>query len=92
MMILLVVTWLVDLIWMIYWIPVWNSEEMKDWQKGLHNFVIFFTVINFLMKMAVIVMLGFTHREMLKKQVLTIQTNIKAGNLGFDKRPAQVLA
>lgn len=28
---LLIVTWIVDLLWMIYWIPHWNSDEMKDW-------------------------------------------------------------
>ena len=70
---LLVVTWVVDLLWMIYWVPHWNSDEMKDWQKGLHNFVIFFSLVNFLMKMAVIVMLGFTHRESLGKQMAQMQ-------------------
>ncbi len=68
-MFLLVVTWIVDFLWMVYTIPHWNSEEMKDWQKGLHNFVILCSVVNFLMKLAVIVMLGFTHRESLTKQM-----------------------
>ena len=78
---LLVVTWVVDLLWMIYWIPHWNSDELKNIQGGLHTFVIFVSVVNFLMKMAVIVMLGFTQRDMLKSRVNSIQTNIKAGNL-----------
>ena len=69
MMGLLCVTWLVDLIWMVYWIPHWNSDEMKDWQKGLHNFVILCSLINFLMKLAVIVMLGFTERDNIKHKV-----------------------
>ena len=73
MIVLLIVTWFVDLIWMIYWIPHWNSEEMQNWQKGLHTFVIFFSVINFLMKMAVIVMLGFTQRDVLRKGVAELQ-------------------
>ncbi len=70
---LLCVTWFVDLLWMFYWIPHWNSDEMKDWQKGLHNAVIFFSVVNFLMKMAVIVMLGFTQRDLLRKQMNQLQ-------------------
>jgi len=51
-MALLVVTWLVDLIWMVYWFPYWNSDEMKDWQKGVHNVVMFFAAVNFLMKVS----------------------------------------
>ena len=47
---LLFVTWIVDILWMVYWIPVWFSDEMKDWQKGVHSFVAFFSVINFLLK------------------------------------------
>jgi len=35
---------------MVYWIPVWFSDEMKDWQKGVHSFVAFFSIINFLLK------------------------------------------
>jgi hypothetical protein len=77
----LIVTWFVDLIWMFYWIPHWNSDEMKDWQKGLHNFVILFSVVNFLMKMAVIIMLGFTQRDTLRKGVTQMQ-NIRKGNTG----------
>ena len=66
---------------MIYWVPHWNSDEIKDLQKGLHNFVICMSMINFLMKMVVIVMLGFTQREMLNKKVNELQSNIKQGNL-----------
>ena len=81
-MILLCVTWLGDLIWMFYWIPHWNSDEMKDWQKGLHNFVILFTVVNFLLKLAVIVMLGFTQRHTLKQQMSQFQQKGVAGPPG----------
>jgi hypothetical protein len=48
---------------MVYWIPHWNSDEMKDWQKGLHNAVIFFSVVNFLLKIPVIIMLGLRHKD-----------------------------
>ena len=77
-MVLIAVTWFVDLIWMVYWIPHWNSDEMKDWQKGLHNFVILFSVVNFLMKLAVLVMLGFTQRDTLKTKMTQMQ-NMRKG-------------
>ena len=64
---LVVITWIVDLIWMVYWIPHWNSDEMKDWQKGLHNAVILFSVINFVMKLGVIVLLGMNNRDKLTR-------------------------
>ncbi len=69
MIVLLVVTWLVDLLWMFYWIPHWNSDEIKDLQGGLHTFVVFISMVNFLMKLAVIIMLGLTQRDMIRKQV-----------------------
>ena len=82
MIVLLVVTWVVDLLWMFYWIPHWSSDEMKDWQRGLHNFVIFFSFVNFLMKLAVIAMLWLTQRDFIKRQVATLQSDIKSGNIG----------
>ena len=59
----MIVTRIVDLIWMIYWIPHWNSDEMKDWQKGLHNVVILCSLVNFLMKLGVIILLGLNNRD-----------------------------
>lgn len=81
MIVLLIVTWSVDLLWMMYWIPHWNSDELKDLQGGLHSFVILISLVNFLMKMAVIVMLGFTQRDLLRRHVDNIQANIKSGNI-----------
>jgi hypothetical protein len=80
--VLLVVTWVVDLLWMFYWIPHWSSDEMKDWQRGLHNFVIFISFVNFIMKLAVIAMLWLTQREFIKKNVAALQNDIKSGNIG----------
>lgn len=78
---LLVVTWVVDLLWMMYWVPHWNSDEIKDLQKGLHNFVIFISLINFFMKLAVIAMLWLTQREYISRKVQDLQSNIKKGNV-----------
>ncbi len=57
-MILLAVSWVGDLLWMFYWIPYWNSSEMKDWQKGVHSFVIFFSAVNFLMKVIFVALMS----------------------------------
>ena len=70
---------------MVYWIPLWNSDEMKDWQKGLHNFVILFSVINFLMKMAVIIMLGFTERATLSNKMQEMKNLRKPGSVPSDQ-------
>jgi len=67
---------------MLYWVPHWLSDEMKDWQRGLHNFVILCTFINFLMKLAVIAMLWLTKRDFLRSQVAELQNEIKRGNIG----------
>lgn len=47
-------TWIVDILWIFYWVPVWFSDEMKDWQKGVHSFVAFFSIINFFLKVRII--------------------------------------
>jgi hypothetical protein len=82
LIVLLVVTWVVDLLWMFFWIPHWSSDEMKDWQRGLHNFVIFISFVNFIMKLAVIAMLWLTQREFIQKNVAALQNDIKSGNIG----------
>ena len=62
------VTWIVDLLWMFYWIPHWISDDLKDLNKGLHQFVIFCSLVNFLMKLAVIAMLALTQRDLITKE------------------------
>ena len=62
------VTWIVDLLWMFYWIPHWSSDDLKDLNKGLHQFVIFCSLVNFLMKLAVIAMLALTQRDLITKE------------------------
>ena len=50
MLILFGVTLIVDFIWLIYWGPFWRSDIMKDWERGIHNFVIFMGVVGFIYK------------------------------------------
>ena len=58
---------------------------MKEWQKGLHNFVIVCSVINFLMKMAVIIMLGFTERATLNNKMQEMKNLRKPGSVPSDQ-------
>ena len=53
---------------MFYWIPHWSSDDLKDLNKGLHQFVIFCSLVNFLMKLAVIGMLALTQRDLITKE------------------------
>ena len=66
-------TWVTDLLWMLYWVPHWNSDEVKDLQHGLHSFVILISFINFLLKLTVIGMLALTQRELIQKNVQNLQ-------------------
>jgi hypothetical protein len=54
LMLLLVLTFLGDLMWMFYWVPFWWGAEMAKWQLGLHNFVILCSFANFVLKLIVI--------------------------------------
>ena len=49
---LMVVTWLADLVWLLYWGPFWNSDDMKGWQEGIHFFVLTTSTIGFLLKVS----------------------------------------
>jgi len=53
-MLLLFLTFLGDLMWFFYWVPFWWSADMAKWQLGLHNFVIFMSFGNFVLKLIVI--------------------------------------
>ena len=46
----MVVTWVVDFIWLVYWGPFWNSDDMKDWERGVHSWTLFWSSVGFLFK------------------------------------------
>lgn len=47
----LVLTFIVDFIWLCYWGPIWNSDsEYGHWEKGVHSFVLSMSSINFVLK------------------------------------------
>ena len=65
-MVLLALTFLGDLLWMVYWVPFWWGSEMAKWQLGLHNFVILTSFANFVLKLIVIGTLATVKQEDLK--------------------------
>jgi hypothetical protein len=54
---------------------MWLSDEMKELKRGLQYAVILFTLVNFLLKLAVIIMLGVTQRDSLNKLKGGLQLN-----------------
>jgi len=66
---LLGVTFFGDFLWMFYWVPHYWSTEMGKYQAGLHTFVILCSFINWIMKLAVLIMLGITKQEELNNAV-----------------------
>ena len=68
-MVLLGLTFLGDFLWMFYWIPHYWSTEMSHYQSGLHSFVILCTFVNWVMKLAVLIMLGITKESELKNSM-----------------------
>ena len=49
-MVLMALTFVGDLLWMVYWVPHWWGSEMTKWQLALHSFVIFVSFANFVLK------------------------------------------
>ena len=43
-----------DLIWMLYWIPFWHSEQMAKWNSGLHSLVILASTGGLILKIIVL--------------------------------------
>lgn len=47
---LMAVTLVADACWVFYWAPIWRSEELGDFEKGIHGLVIFTSMIGFIVK------------------------------------------
>jgi len=64
---LLVITLVVDFIWLCYWGPIWNSDtEYGRWEKGVHSFVLSMSSINFVLKFVVIVFVVMAEKSSLQ--------------------------
>ena len=53
--ILMVVTFIVDFIWLCYWGSAWGDEnESGAWEAGVHHIVFAMSIINFIVKVITI--------------------------------------
>lgn len=71
---LMVVSLVVDLIWIIYWAITWNGYNNRE--SGLCAFTIFISVVEFIVKI-IVVILTFVKEEDCKKAVTEIGGNVK---------------
>ena len=71
---LMVISLLVDLIWIIYWAVTWNGYANRE--KGLCNFTIFLSCLIFVVKIVVII-LTFVRVEDCKKGITKLPSNLK---------------
>ena len=65
-MLLMAISFLGDLLWLVYWVPHWWSSDMGKVQAGLHNFVILVSFANFILKLIVLGTLATVKQEDLK--------------------------
>ena len=75
-MLLLAVTFVGDFLWMVYWVPHWWSSELGKVQATLHNFVIFASFANFILKLVVLGTLATVKQEDLKNAAGQIRNQI----------------
>ncbi|EAR84544.1 transmembrane protein, putative (macronuclear) [Tetrahymena thermophila SB210] len=53
---LFIFTWIFDFVWLIYWGSFWDSDKLEQsWAKGVQSFVLILSIINFIIKLGVIV-------------------------------------
>ena len=57
-LVLMFVTWIVDLVWLLYWAPFYRSDKMRDWEYGIHMFTIIIVIIEFIFKLAMMILLA----------------------------------
>ena len=63
MLFLMFVTWVVDLVWLLYWSPFYRSDKMRDWEYGIHMFTIVVVAIEFVFKLIMMLVLVFVDRH-----------------------------
>lgn len=66
----MIITLLVDFIWLCYWGSAWNGEnDIGNWETGVHHFVFAMSIINFIIKLAAIVLVGLTEKGNIKENL-----------------------
>ncbi|CAG9323470.1 unnamed protein product [Blepharisma stoltei] len=74
---LMIITFIVDFIWLCYWGSVWNNEiDSGNWESGVHHFVFALCVINFIIKLAAIVLAGLTEKENFKENLPSVFSRV----------------
>jgi hypothetical protein len=66
---LLALTFIGDLLWMIYWVPHWWGSEMAKWSLALHSFVILVSFANFVLKFIILITLATIKQADLKNAI-----------------------
>ena len=49
------VTLVADLSWILFWAPLWRSDRVGDFERGIHGLVIFTSMIGFIIKVIAVV-------------------------------------
>ena len=55
MLVLMFITWVIDLVWLLYWAPFFRSDKMRDWEYGIHMFTIFIVIVEFIFKLIMMI-------------------------------------
>lgn len=51
---LFIFSWIIDLTWLIYWGPFWDSAVFdENWAQGVQTFVLVLSIINYLIKVKI---------------------------------------
>ena len=76
----MVFTLLIDIIWILYWGPLWNSATLIDWNPNIHFLVILSSGINIVLKSAILLIYTLNDGKNLKNAF----NNSVAPYLGFN--------
>ena len=63
---LMFITWVVDLVWLLYWAPFYRSDKMRDWEYGIHMFTIIVVILEFVFKLAMMLVIIFVDKDNLQ--------------------------
>ena len=50
---LLIITTVVDVLWLMFWVPYYHDTEMVKWNYGLHMFVVVISIIEIVLKVII---------------------------------------
>ena len=54
---LLLLTTVVDVLWLMFWVPYYNDAEMAKWNYGLHMFVVATSIAEIALKAVIFILL-----------------------------------